>query len=89
MNITQEGIDITNRFFKAIEILKMNKKIRGLQTFTRSHNLNRWNMVTVRSDPEHSYLKPEWIYHLCKDYGVSLKWIFYGTGSFYDNETND
>lgn len=89
MTISQEGIDITNRFFKAIDILKTNKKIRGLQTFTRAHNFNRWNMVTVRNDPEHGYLKPEWIYHLCKDYGVSLKWIFYGTGTFYNHEAND
>ncbi|MBR1630498.1 MAG: hypothetical protein IJ680_01455 [Paludibacteraceae bacterium] len=84
MNITQDGIDITNRFFQAIEILRSDKRIRGLQTFTRKHNLNRWNMVTLRNEPSSRYLQPEWIAWLCKDYNVSLDWIMMGFGSFYD-----
>lgn len=85
MNITQDGIAITNRFFQAIAILKAEKRMRGLQTFTRNHNLNRWNMVTLRDDPSSRYLQPEWIAWLCKDYNISLEWIIYGTGTFYHN----
>ena len=61
MNISDEGIAISNRFFKAIAILKEQKKIRGLQTFTRKHNLNRWNVNQVKFYPGRSVLKPEWI----------------------------
>lgn len=85
MNITKDGIAITNRFFQAIEILKSEKRIRGLQTFTRNHNLNRWNMVTLRNDPSSRYLQAEWIAWLCSDYNLSPDWILYGTGQFYRN----
>mgnify|MGYP007101837716 CR=1 FL=1 len=85
MNITQDGINITNRFFQAIAILRSEKKLRGLKTFTDKHNLNRWNMVTLRDDPSSRYLQPEWIAWLCTDYHISPDWILYGTGSFYRN----
>ena len=85
MNITQDGINITSRFFQAIEILRSEKRIRGLKTFTERHGLNRWNMTTLRDDPSGRYLQPEWIAWLCKDYNISLEWIIYGTGSFYIN----
>lgn len=83
MNIPKEGIEITNRFFLALETLRNEKKIRGMQTFTRAHNINRWNLVTVRDNPERSALKPEYIYYLCKDYHISPEWIILGTGEFY------
>lgn len=78
MNISKEGIAVTNRFFEAINMLKAQKKIRGLQTFTRQYDINRWNMNTVKSNPAKSVLKPEWIVYLVRDYGVSSDWIITG-----------
>lgn len=78
MNISKEGIAVTNRFFEAINMLKAQKKIRGLQTFTRQYDINRWNMNTVKSNPSKSVLKPEWIVYLVRDYGVSSDWIITG-----------
>lgn len=34
MKISKEGIAITKRFFEAIDMLKAQKRIRGLKTFT-------------------------------------------------------
>lgn len=62
MNISDEGIAISNRFFKAIAILKEQKKIRGLQTFTRKHNLNRWNVNQVKFYPSRSVLNLNGLY---------------------------
>lgn len=80
MNISQEGISVTNRFFEAIDMLKAQKKIRGLQTFTREYNINRWNLNTVKYNPERSFLKPEWIVYLVRDYNISAEWILLGKG---------
>ena len=85
MNITNDGISITNRFFQAIDILKCDRKLRGLGTFARAHFLNRWNLITLRDQPDSRYLQPEWIAWLCKDYNVSSEWILFGTGYFYKN----
>lgn len=85
MSIPKEGVEITSRFFLALETLKNEKKIRGIQTFTRAHNINRWNLITVKNNPEKAALKVEYIYYLCKDYHISPHWIIFGTGNFYIN----
>ena len=87
MIITQDGLDITARFFHAIELLRDNKKLRGLQTFTRAHGLNYWNVMTIRNEPDKHSLRPEYILWLSRDYNVSLEWLFYGTGFFFNKET--
>lgn len=84
MNISPEGIAISNRFFEAIAMLKSQKVIRGLQTFTRNHNLNRWNVNQVKFYPERSVLKPEWIVYIHRDYGISVEWIVLGKGPMFD-----
>ena len=85
MNISKEGIAVTNRFFEAIDMLKAQKKIRGLQTFTRQYGINRWNLNTVKLNPDKSVLKPEWIVYLVRDFKISAEWILLGRGGmFYD-----
>ncbi len=83
MNISKEGIAITNRFFEAIDMLKAQKKIRGLQTFTRQYDINRWNIITVKHNPGKSVLKPEWIVYLVRDFNISPNWILLGRGGMF------
>ena len=83
MKISQEGIDITDRFFKALDVLKERKEIRGLQTFTREYEINRWNLNTVKKNPSSSVLKPEWIAYLVRDFGVSSDWVLLGKGNMF------
>ncbi|WP_298072343.1 hypothetical protein [uncultured Bacteroides sp.] len=83
MNISDEGVLVTKRFFEAIDTLKAQKKIRGLQTFTNKYKINRWNMITVRTKPKVSVLKPEWIVYLVRDYGISANWILLGNGKIF------
>lgn len=80
---SKDGINITNRFFKAIEELKARKEIRGLGTFTNRYNINRWNLITVRDNPESSMLKPEYIAYLIEGYNVSAEWILLGKGKMF------
>lgn len=84
--VSNDGIEITKRFFSAIDILKMQGKIHGLKVFTDKHNINRWNLYTIKKNPDKALLKPEYILYLCRDYNVSLDWIFYGEGDFYEVE---
>lgn len=49
MKISKEGIAITKRFFEAIDMLKAQKRIRGLKTFTRKHNITRTNIAKNQS----------------------------------------
>ena len=84
MKISEEGIAISQRFFEAIAMLKEQKKIRGLQSFTKNHGINRWNINQVKFNPGSSVLKPEWIFYIHEDYGVSVEWIVLGKEPVFD-----
>lgn len=87
--VPQEGVEITQRFFKAIEVMRLMKQIRGLQTFTRRYGLNRWNLVTVRDEPESHFLKPELLAYIVRDYGVSAEWLLLGKGEIFGKPLAD
>ena len=80
IKIAPEGVAITKRFFLALETLQMQKKIRGLRTFTERYGLNYWNVNTLKAEPERRLLKTECLTYLVRDYGVSAEWLILGTG---------
>lgn len=69
------------RFFEALDHLKETKVIRGRQTFTREHGINRWNMNTCQKIPQSNMFQPSWLTYLANDYGVSPDWLLTGRGS--------
>lgn len=83
MNISKDGVEITKRFFKAVDALRSQGAIRGLQTFTRRYNLNYWNMTTLKNAPDAHVLKPECLCYLARDYGVSAGWLLTGKGCMF------
>lgn len=83
MNISNDGVEITKRFFEAIDALKSMKRIRGLQTFTRLYDINRWNLNHVKGNPETSVLKPEYLTYLVRDFDVSPLWLLTGRGKVF------
>ena len=88
IKISPEGVNITKRFFLALDTLQAQRKIRGLRTITERYGLNYWNMSTLRQEPERRYLKPECLSFMVRDYGVSAEWLLCGTGTmFKDSKT--
>lgn len=76
-----EAIAITKRFFHAIDYLISTRKIRGLNTFATKHNINYWNLCTLRKEPEKRVLKVEYIAYLVSDFSVSPEYLLFGYGS--------
>ena len=89
MNISPAGVAITDRFFEAIEILRSQKRLRGLQTLTRNHGLNYGNVAFIKSHRSTSVLKPEILAYLAKDYGISSEWLLLGTGPVFRQDCAD
>jgi hypothetical protein len=75
-----EATEINKRFFLVIDYLVDIKKIRGLNTFTKMHNINYWNLCTVKNEPGRRVLKVEYIAFLAKDFNISLEYILLGNG---------
>ena len=83
---TADSQIIVLRFFEALRRLKADKRIRGKQTFTRAHGINRWNMLTLEKDPSRDIFQPAWLTYLVEDYGVSAQWLLTGVGEFYKGD---
>ncbi len=86
MIISPNGVAITERFFKAIDALTTSGVFRGLQTFTRSYDINRWNLQHVRQYPEKTVLKPELLAILVSDFNLSAEWLLTGQGSMFKGD---
>lgn len=87
---TEDSQKVINRFFEALRYLKEKKIIRGKQTFTRAHKINRWNMNTLEKDPSRDIFQAAWLTYLVNDYGVSATWLLTGRGDIllYKNKKN-
>lgn len=83
INIAPEAVAITKRFFMALETLQMQRKIRGLRTFTEKYGLNYWNFYTLKSEPEHRVMKAEYLTYIVRDFGVSADWLLLGVGDMF------
>ena len=88
IKIAPEGVDITKRFFMALEFLQAKRTIRGLFTFTERYGINYWNMNTLKAEPERRVLKSECLTYLVRDYGVSAEWLLTGTGPMMKENEN-
>lgn len=77
---TTDSQKIISRFFEALRFLKEQKIIRGKQTFTRAHGINRWNMNTLEKDLSRDIFQAAWLTYLVNDYGVSATWLLTGRG---------
>lgn len=81
INVSSEGAAITKRFFHAIDVLIVQRKMRGLNTFAQKYNINYWNLCTLRKEPERRILKVEYVSFLVRDFGVSPTYILLGVGN--------
>ena len=88
MRISPDGVAITERFFRVIDILSERGYFRGLQTFTERHGLNRRNLQHVKTSPENTVLKPEVLSLLTRHYNVSGTWLLTGDGTVFRDGTD-
>ena len=83
LNISETDRAIADRFFMAIDYLKRQRTIRGLQTFTREHGWNYGNFCTMKNNRNIRSMKPEYLACLAADYGVSCEWLLLGRGEMF------
>lgn len=86
LNISEEAIAITKRFFLAIDVLITQRKIRGLNSFAQKYNINYWNLCTLKKEPERRVLKVEYISYLVRDFKISPKYLLLGVGTMFEEK---
>lgn len=82
--LNKDTIEVTSRFFSALERLTADKVIRGTKTFTTRYGISRWNFLTMKKQPALcSQFRSAWLMYLVRDYGVNPYWLLLGSGDFY------
>lgn len=88
ISISPDGVAISERFFKVIDILTEAKYFRGLQTFTVKYGLNRRNIQRIKAYPGKTVLKTEILALLVRDFNVSGEWLLTGEGPIFRDGTD-
>ena len=83
---TEDTQRIIKRFFQTLDFLKEAKVIRGRQTFTRMHGINRRNMNTAEKNPASDMFQTAWLTYLVEDFGISANWLLTGKGNMFINK---
>lgn len=83
MSVSSKGVEITCRFFLAIDTMISQGKIKSLRQITEKYGLNYGNTYTIKKHPDTYILKPEIIANLCSDFNVSVEWIILGKGKMF------
>ena len=81
--IPQISIDICNRFFEAVDALRLQKRIRGTGTLAREWGTSLFAMKWSKNHPDEKRIKVEYLYYIARDYNVSLEWMFFGRGNMF------
>lgn len=83
LNIPSRALEISERFFKAIDALKSKGEIKGLQTFTKMHGLNYGNINTMKHNLTRRTFRIEYLSYIAEDFGVSCEWLLLGKGDMF------
>lgn len=75
---------VTDRFFSALEALKITNQIRGTATFCKRYGINRRNLWQLERKRSGGILKVEWLTYLVRDYGISPRWLLTGEGAVFE-----
>lgn len=76
--------EVTVRFFRALDQLKADKRVRGRQTICRQLGINRRHLWILEQNPASDIMKLSWLSQLVTEYGISADWLLTGRGSIYE-----
>lgn len=85
--VNPQAIEITRRFFQALNLAVDLGKVDGIKGFCAAHNLNRVKYATLKNTIDKSVdemtykcIDVDALAGICKDFGVSAEWLLLGRG---------
>lgn len=79
----KETIEIMNRFYEAVSVLILHKKIRGIQTYCNLASIDRRHFYAQRKEISRGWFQMSWMLPLIKEFGVSSDWLLLGKGNIF------
>lgn len=85
---TENSQKVIARFFRALDILKGSKIIRGKNTFARRYNIDGRNFYKIEKDHSRDIFQVEWLSALVADYKINPLWLLCGQEPFFQPPYN-
>ena len=82
LNISGITLGINERFFKALDTLKQQRRLGGIGGFTKKYGMVRGNLYTIKTNKSGA-VKAEYLSILVEDFGVSAEWLLTGKGEMF------
>ena len=80
---SDETLSIISRFFEMVDILIVNKSIRGIQTYCNLYDIEKRHFYAQKKDHGRGYFEISWTLPLIKDFKVSSNWLLFGKGKMF------
>jgi len=77
-----DSVQISNRFFEAIDELIRLKRLAGKKSFATRYGLNWGNFYRLRKQPQMRF-ELAYLAILVQDFGVSSQWLLTGEGPMF------
>ena len=84
---TEETKAVMLRFFEAVGVLILHKKIRGIQTYCNLAGIDRRHYYGQKTDLTRGWFQISWALPLVKEFGVSATWLLTGRGNMFGDKT--
>ena len=85
VEINKDGIEITNRFFDAVDSIILREELKGFNGFTDRHHLKRGNLYHLKTHAANCILKPELMHLLVMEHNVDAEWLITGVGPMFQD----
>jgi hypothetical protein len=95
-SVNPKSVNISRRFFQALELAISRGKIANLKSFCQDHDLNRVKYATMKTqinleleNMRYKTIDLDALAAICTDFEVSAEWLLLGRGKMLKNEKND
>lgn len=78
------NVEVTSRFYEAVNFLIENKTIRGKQTYCTLAGIDKRSYYRQESDYQASLLQLFWLIPLITEYRINAKWLLTGKGGMFE-----
>ena len=86
LNVSSITLGINERFFKALDILKQQRRLGGIGGFTKRYGMVRGNLYTIKTNKSGA-VKAEYLSILVEDFGISGEWLLTGKGEIFKQQS--
>lgn len=92
-SVNPQAIEITRRFFQALNLAVELGKVDGIKGFCEKHHLNRVKYATLKTtidkpidEMTYKCIDVDALAGICTDFGVSPEWLLLGQGKMLKSD---